>query len=71
MLNDPELPIGDGALEVCRAVMEIPLDGTRKFNYGKQLRVFKLRKDTRARRHQPQPAPSIGSLRRAPSQLPV
>jgi hypothetical protein len=71
MLNHPELPIGDRALEVCRSVMVIPLDKTRKFNYSNQLRVFKWRKDTGVGRHQPQPSPSIGSFRPAPSQVPV
>ena len=33
MVNDPELPVGDRAPEVFRVVIEIPLDGTEKFEY--------------------------------------
>src|ERR1017187_2163077 len=42
MINYLELPIGDRAPEVFRAVIEIPKDGTNKFEYDKQLHVFKL-----------------------------
>jgi len=42
MVNYLELPIGDRSPEVFRAVIEIPKDGTNKFEYDKQLHVFKL-----------------------------
>jgi inorganic pyrophosphatase len=35
MVNYLELPIGDRAPEVFRAVIEIPKDGTQKFEYDK------------------------------------
>jgi hypothetical protein len=41
IVNDLELPIGDRSPEVFRAVLEIPLDGHQKFEYDKQLHVFK------------------------------
>ncbi len=42
MINYLELPIGDRSPEVFRAVIEIPKDGTNKFEYDKELHVFKL-----------------------------
>jgi inorganic pyrophosphatase len=42
IVNYLGLPIGGRAPEVFRAVIEIPLDGTQKFEYDKQLHVFKL-----------------------------
>src|SRR6202012_4770774 len=42
MVNYLELPIGDRSPEVFRAVIEIPKDNTNKFEYDKQLHVFKL-----------------------------
>ncbi len=34
VINYLELPVGDRAPEVFRAVIEIPLDGTQKFEYN-------------------------------------
>jgi len=40
MVNYLELPIGDRSPEVFRSVIEIPKDGTNKFEYDKELHVF-------------------------------
>ena len=53
MVNYLELPIGDRAPEVFRAVIEIPLDGTQKFEYDKQLHVFKLDRNLHSPVHYP------------------
>ena len=42
MVNYLELPISDRCPEVFRAVIEIPLEGTQKFEYDKLLPVFNL-----------------------------
>lgn len=42
MVNYLELPVGDRCPEVFRAVIEIPKDGVSKFEYDKELHVFKL-----------------------------
>ena len=53
MVNYLELPIGERAPEVFRAVIEIPLDGTQKFEYDKQLHVFKLDRNLHSPVHYP------------------
>ena len=53
MVNYLELPIGDRAPEVFRAVIEIPKDGTNKFEYDKQLHVFKLDRNLHSPVHYP------------------
>src|ERR1035437_5228899 len=53
MINYLELPIGDRAPEVFRAVIEIPKDGTNKFEYDKQLHVFKLDRNLHSPVHYP------------------
>jgi len=53
MINYLELPIGDRSPEVFRAVIEIPLDGTQKFEYDKQLHVFKLDRNLHSPVHYP------------------
>ena len=42
MVNYLELPIGERSPEVFRVVIEIPKDGTNKFEDDKELHVFKL-----------------------------
>jgi inorganic pyrophosphatase len=53
MTNYLELPVGDRAPEVFRAVIEIPKDGTQKFEYDKQLHVFKLDRNLHSPVHYP------------------
>jgi inorganic pyrophosphatase len=53
MINYLELPIGDRAHEVFRAVIEIPKDGTNKFEYDKDLHVFKLDRNLYSPVHYP------------------
>ena len=53
MVNYLELPVGDRAPEVFRAVVEIPKDGTQKFEYDKQLHVFKLDRNLHSPVHYP------------------
>jgi inorganic pyrophosphatase len=53
MVNYLELPVGDRAPEVFRAVIEIPLDGTQKFEYDKELHVFKLDRNLHSPVHYP------------------
>ncbi len=53
MVNYLELPVGDRAPEVFRAVIEIPRDGTQKFEYDKQLHVFKLDRNLHSPVHYP------------------
>src|ERR1700748_194024 len=53
MVNYLELPIGDRSPEVFRAVIEIPKDGTNKFEYDKQLHVFKLDRNLHSPVHYP------------------
>lgn len=42
MPNYLELPVGPKAPEMVNAVIEIPADGTTKYEYDKELHVFKL-----------------------------
>src|ERR1700721_2303285 len=53
MVNYLELPGGDRAPEVFRAVIEIPKGGTQKFEYDKQLHVFKLDRNLHSPVHYP------------------
>ncbi len=53
MPNYLELPIGDRCPEVFRAVIEIPKDNTNKFEYDKQLHVFKLDRNLHSPVHYP------------------
>ena len=53
MVNYLELPVGERAPEVFRVVIEIPLDGTQKFEYDKQLHVFKLDRNLHSPVHYP------------------
>ena len=53
MVNYLELPVGERAPEVFRAVIEIPKDGTQKFEYDKQLHVFKLDRNLHSPVHYP------------------
>src|SRR3974377_1812622 len=53
MVNYLVLPIGDRAPEVFRAVIEIPKDATNKFEYDKQLHVFKLDRNLHSPVHYP------------------
>ncbi len=53
MVNYLELPIGDRSPEVFRAVIEIPKDNTNKFEYDKQLHVFKLDRNLHSPVHYP------------------
>jgi inorganic pyrophosphatase len=53
MVNYLELPVGDRAPEIFRAVIEIPKDGTQKFEYDKQLHVFKLDRNLHSPVHYP------------------
>ena len=53
MVNYLELPVGGRAPEVFRAVIEIPKGGTQKFEYDKQLHVFKLDRNLHSPVHYP------------------
>ncbi len=53
MTNYLELPVGDRAPEIFRVVIEIPRDGTQKFEYDKQLHVFKLDRNLHSPVHYP------------------
>ena len=53
MVNYLELPVGDAAPEIFRAVIEITADGTQKFEYDKQLHVFKLDRNLHSPVHYP------------------
>lgn len=53
MPNYLELPIGPKAPELVNAVIEIPLDGTTKYEYDKQLHVFRLDRNLYSPVHYP------------------
>ena len=53
MVNYLELPVGDRAPEVFWAVIEIPKDGTQKFEYDKKMHVFKLDRNLHSPVHYP------------------
>ena len=53
MVNYLELPVGERAPESFRTVIEIPKDGTSKFEYDKELHVFKLDRSLHSPVHYP------------------
>jgi inorganic pyrophosphatase len=53
MDNYLELPIGDKIPEIVTTVIEIPLDGVNKYEYDKQLHVFKLDRNLHSPVHYP------------------
>ena len=53
MPNYLELPIGPKAPQLVNAVIEIPLDGTTKYEYDKQLHVFRLDRNLYSPVHYP------------------
>ena len=53
MVNYLELPVGERAPEVFRSVIEIPKDGIQKFEYDKELHVFKLDRNLHSPVHYP------------------
>jgi len=53
MVNYLELPIGDKVPEVINAVIEIPLEGINKYEYDKQLHVFRLDRNLYSPVHYP------------------
>ena len=53
MVNYLDLPVGDRVPEMFRAVIEIPKDGTQKFEYDKKLHVFKLDRNLHSPVHYP------------------
>ena len=70
MVNYLELPIGERSPEVFRAVIEIPKDGTNKFEYDKELHVFKLDRNLHSPVHYPGDygfIPSTQQRRRRPA----
>ncbi len=53
MVNYLELPIGDKVPEVINAVIEIPAEGINKYEYDKQLHVFRLDRNLYSPVHYP------------------
>src|SRR5215467_7851203 len=53
MVNYLELPIGDKLPEVINAVIEIPFEGINKYEYDKQLHVFRLDRNLYSPVHYP------------------
>ncbi|GGH05649.1 inorganic diphosphatase [Silvibacterium dinghuense] len=53
MINYLELPIGKDMPEVVEAVIEIPLEGINKYEYDKQLGVFRLDRNLYSPVHYP------------------
>src|ERR1700742_1882301 len=53
MANYLELPTGEKSPEVINAVIEIPLEGINKYEYDKQLHVFRLDRNLYSPRHYP------------------
>ena len=53
MVNYLELPIGDKVPEVINAVIEIPFEGINKYEYDKQLHVFRLDRNLYSPVHYP------------------
>ena len=53
MVNYLELPVGEHAPEVFRVVVEIPKDATSKFEYDKELHLFKLDRSLHSPVHYP------------------
>lgn len=53
MANYLELPAGNNVPEVVNAVIEIPLEGVNKYEYDKQLHVFRLDRNLHSPVHYP------------------
>src|SRR5215813_4622645 len=53
MVNYLELPIGEKVPEVINAVIEIPFEGINKYEYDKQLHVFRLDRNLYSPVHYP------------------
>ena len=53
MLNYLELPVGANSPEVINAVIEIPLEGINKYEYDKELHVFRLDRNLYSPVHYP------------------
>jgi inorganic pyrophosphatase len=53
MVNYLELPVGANAPEVINAVIEIPLEGINKYEYDKNLHVFRLDRNLYSPVHYP------------------
>ncbi len=53
MVNYLELPVGENSPEVVNAVIEIPADGVNKYEYDKELHVFKLDRNLYSPVHYP------------------
>jgi inorganic pyrophosphatase len=53
MTNYLELPIGENCPEACNAVIEIPKGGINKYEYDKQLHVFRLDRNLHSPVHYP------------------
>jgi inorganic pyrophosphatase len=53
MVNYLELPVGEHTPEVVNAIIEIPADGVNKYEYDKQLHVFKLDRNLHSPVHYP------------------
>src|SRR6267378_5319614 len=53
MTNYLELPIGSNSPEVINAVIEIPYEGSNKYEYDKQLHVFRLDRNLYSPVHYP------------------
>ncbi len=53
MTNYLELPIGENSPEACNVVIEIPKGGINKYEYDKQLHVFRLDRNLHSPVHYP------------------
>ena len=53
MTNYLELPIGSNSPEVINAVIEIPYEGSNKYEYDKELQVFRLDRNLYSPVHYP------------------
>src|SRR3954453_13548577 len=53
MANYLELPVGPNSPEVINAVIEIPLEGINKYEYDKELHVFRLDRNLYSPVHYP------------------
>lgn len=53
MVNYLELPVGEKSPDVVNAVIEIPADGVNKYEYDKELHVFKLDRNLYSPVHYP------------------
>lgn len=53
MVNYLELPVGEKSPDVVNAIIEIPADGVNKYEYDKELHVFKLDRNLYSPVHYP------------------